>query len=157
MSFAQPPFVEDEVFAFDELRKVMENHARQSAIAAGVGEVIQIEGYPFIQPKDALWVNFTYSIGDTFAAAAGQGDRDDGQHRSVGMVEINILYPENSGNGPATRVADRLRKHWTLKKWPVPSVGHVTIGGMGQKPLKLAPKGWRRILCEASLDFFHRG
>lgn len=141
---------------FDELRKILERQAQTSANAADVGDRLNIEGYPFIQPVDKLWVHFTYSLGQAFAAEAGQAVKDRRLHRSVGLIEITLLYPENSGNGEAVRVADRLRKQWTLQKKTVADVGHYTIGAMGQQPIPLAPKGWKRILCSATLDFFYR-
>lgn len=146
---------------FDELRKVLENAATQAAIAAGVGEALHIEGYRFNQPKDSLWVHFDYTTGDTFASAMGQGDVE-GQpdrvkfHRTVGIVEFNILYPENGPKAVPTKVADLLRKRFSMKKWAVADVGHVTIAAMGQKPVPGAPKGFVRIMCDAVLDFHYR-
>ena len=148
----------DETLVFDELRKVMERKAIQTATMLDVMEVTRIDGYPFNQPDDAMWVNFEYAMGDTIAAEVGQGDRSDGQHLTVGLVQFNILWPENTSKGPPTRLADRIRKMWSLKSEIVPSVGQVWFGGMGQKnTTSIAPKGWHRITCDAPIHFRHRG
>lgn len=146
--------------SFNELRKVLENAATQAAISAGVAEVLHIEGYRFNQPKDALWVHFDYSTGDTFASALGQGDVEGTPdrakfNRTVGYVEFSILYPENSAKAAPTIIADALRKRFSLKKWKVADIGHVTIAAMGNRPVPGAPKGFHRILCDAVLDFHH--
>lgn len=148
----------DDIAVFDELRKVLENHAIQTANAAGVMEVTEIDGYPFNQPKDRMWVKFSYEMGDTIAASVGQGDRDDSDQLTVGSVQWDILWPENTPKGPPTRVGDLLRKKWSLKSFVVPSVGVVWVGGMGEKNTsKVAPKGWRRITCDAMLRYRHKG
>lgn len=147
--------------SFDELRKVLENAATQAAIAADVAEVFKIEGYRFNQPKDALWVHFDYSTGETFAESLGQADVEGTPDRvkmlrTVGIVEFSVLYPENAPKSAPIKIADILRKRFSLKQWTVADVGHVKIGAMGNKPVPGAPKGWTRILCDAVLDFHHR-
>lgn len=146
---------------FDELRKVLEARAIATANEVGIGEVTEIDGYAgFDPPKDALWAHFNYKMGETYASAMGQGDVGDEERpkfqRTVGIVEWTILYPENSPKGEPTRIADAIRRKWALKQWTVADVGHVRTGAAGQKPIPLAPRGWKRVLVETIIDFHFR-
>lgn len=147
-----------ETLPFDALRAVLEQQGFQAASAAGVAAAhIEIDGYPFVQPTEHLWVKFCYGTGKTFPAECGAANKDDALDRTIGFYQFDILAPENSGNGPATQVGDKLRKAFKYQQWQVADIGHVKTDTGNINPIDGAPRGFKRFVLRGALDFWHRG
>lgn len=136
---------------FDQLRAVLTQNAK--AAAADVGYPIQLPNAPFNEPSDAPWINFWFRIGDTGQAELGGPAA---LEISVGLLQFDVLVPEQTGDGLAIQIANRIKKKINRKQWLVPPNGYVTLYAASLTTELPAKSGWYRVCVDTVFSFHHR-
>jgi hypothetical protein len=151
------------VSAFDALRALMVDQAQQGCLNAGLTAAqIAIEGYPFSEPDDILWVSFSYEVGETMPIELGVAARANqlggGRERTPGFYQFDIMVPENTGYGVSTPIADALRNWFRYQQKLVQSIGYVNFCPATPRSGFTPKRGFnvitfpRRLICPRDAD-----
>lgn len=136
--------------AFDELRKVLEQHALQASTQLGFKIIFDEDE----APKSGTYVHFWYETGKTESMGAAGGRK--GFECTPGILQFNIYYPEKTPTGQPTRIADGIKRLLNMKQWTVAEDGYVKCEPMTIQRQPLSKNGFRIIWTRAPFDFYHR-
>lgn len=140
----------------DALRQAIQNIVVQTATAQSVA--LKLPNHKFVQPKDAIWVEFHDMAGKTYPKEIGAANKRDTAYQcQVGVFQLDVLAPEDSGDGPAARIADAFRKALNLLDVRVPPDGRLTTGSAGRKGGPSGARGWFRTIIDCGYEFEYRG
>jgi hypothetical protein len=109
---------------------VLSAKALQIASELGLGDLISMPNTAFIEPnlraepEQSPWLMFSYTLGKTGQAELGGPSA---LEITVGMVQFDVLVPEQEGDGAAIRLANAIKKKINRKQWLVPPYSYVTL------------------------------
>ena len=136
----------------DELRQVFETEAVATA-AQHAPVPFKIFDEPFDKPDDGLWVHFWYETGDTDQIELGSRRS---YERTPGVLQFTIYRPENTGQGPATKLAGLIKRRWNRQEFLVGDAGYVQLDPMSTRPMKTVYGGYLPVICSAQFFFTHK-
>lgn len=139
-------------YEFDDLRAVLTQKAAN--VASAIGVEIQMPNAPFTEPTGEVWLNFWYKLGKTDQAELGGPAA---LEVTVGLMQFDVLYPEETGDGEAMRIASQVRRSINRKQWLVGSHSYVTLDAADLvTDLPSSKAGWARMCVDATFLFHHR-
>ncbi len=136
---------------FDDLRGVLTGRAK--AIAFDLGYPIQLPNAPFVEPSGSPWLNFWYKLNKPMMAELG-GPK--ALEVSVGVLQFDILVPEETGDGLVLRIANQIKKKINRKQYLVGSYSYVNLDPAGIEVGLPTKSGWYRNCVDATFLFHHR-
>ncbi len=107
---------------FDSLRQILNGKALMACQNLGVALILPNEN--ITPPDDEVYVQFWFKTGGTKQIELG---RAAAWELTVGIYQFEVYAPEKQGDGPATQIADALRKMFNRKEWEVAPWGVVKI------------------------------
>lgn len=136
--------------AFDELRKVLEQHAVQAASQLNFKIIFDEDE----APKTGAYVHFWYETGNSELMSAAGGRK--GFECTPGVLQFNIYYPEKQPTAQYVRLADSIKRLLNRKQWIVAPDGYVTIEVMSVQRQPVTKNGFRVVWTRGGFDFHHR-
>jgi hypothetical protein len=137
---------------FDQLRKVLNSKAVAAANEAGIQ--VQLPNEAFDPPKRTIYGSFWFKTGGSKQIELGGGKS---QELTVGIFQFDLLAPEKTSDGPATQLADMIRRRFNRKEWLVAPNGYVKLLVANVKtPFQGAVDGFYRCCVDGTFHFYHR-
>lgn len=102
---------------------------------------IQYEGQPFVQPTTP-WISLSILSGAGRQASLGSSQP---LHRFVGVIQIDVFVPENTGTNTARQYADTLSTIFRRAQFSYGSSGVITCETPSVQPGP-PEAGWNRLI-----------
>lgn len=136
----------------DSLRKVLQQQAISATTALSLKT--QIGDEAFVPPNDgALYAEFWFRTGKSKKMELGPRT---GFQCTPGILQFTIFGPEKGGDGPISKMGDRLKPYFDEKQFQVAPDGYVTIDPVSVTLMPGIHNGKKVVVVDASFDFYHR-
>lgn len=139
---------------FDALRAFVSEKALDAAIVAGISDRFSLPNEPFNPTEGELSGCAWYKTGNGKKIDNGMGGNH--QHMNVGLFQVDITAPEDTGDGPAFKMAGKFRKYFSDQQWQIPLAnGYITFKTANVKPIGI-DKGFYRVVMDCVFWFYYR-
>lgn len=114
--------------------------------AWGVTTTIAWPNVPFTPPASANWVKVDFIWGDGFIQTK------DGRSSVVGVLQLSVFGPKDSGDGALSALAETARAIVNRKRLAAPSQD--VVFGPASGPVSRFEESWRALIVSAPFQVF---
>ncbi len=140
---------------FDALRAFMAEKCAAAAVNAGIDAHFALPNEAFKPNPGGLSGCAWYKTGNGRKIDNGMGGFH--QQMNVGLLQIDVTAPENTGDGPATKAAGKFRKYFDNQQWEIPLAnGYITFKTANVKSFEGTQSGFYRVIMDCVFWFYYR-
>lgn len=140
---------------FDALRAFLAQKSADAAVSAGIADHFALPNEPFKPNPENLSGCAWFKTGNGRKIDNGMGGNH--QQMNVGLFQVDITAPQDSGDGSAIKAAGKFRKYFDNQQWEIPLAdGYITFKTANVKPMEGTQNGFYRVIMDCVFWFYYR-